>query len=199
MSINKALLTHAKNELNTAIRACERMRTAQSMSELESEWRIYLSSIEKCWVKTERACQEFQNKFQPWQGKYKSIRKTDQLLKYLYHARHSDQHSIQEIIEPKPSTLISSIGEPGQNVSIRYLTTNLLGGIDNYQGSHPIITISLPARIEALPVLSSKKWYEPPKKHLGKLIPLPTPIVIAELGISFYQEYINQVESKFFE
>ncbi len=71
-------------------------KIAHDFETLEDEWRIYLNAIEKSWVKVARVCSHVSTKFQPSQGFYTKQRKKDPLLKYLKHARNSDQHSISK-------------------------------------------------------------------------------------------------------
>lgn len=191
------MLRSAERELESAQRAIERMKSASSLDEFEDEWRIYLGAIEKCWVKAERACQHIREKFEPWQGKYKKIRKSDSLLKYLYHARHSDQHSIQEMIEPKSAGWHTTIGRPGQSVYIEHLEIDDFGNVISYKGNRPLEYKFFPQRVELLPVLSSKKWYSPPSKHLEEALHWPAPLKVAELGLSFYQKYLRDIREKF--
>ncbi|MFA6011587.1 MAG: hypothetical protein WC799_16485 [Desulfobacteraceae bacterium] len=101
---HKDPLYYAKRELDAAERAIERMTQAMSIEELEDEWKAFLNTIEKCWIKTERVCQHVKNKFQPWQGNYTNERKNDPLLRYIKHARNSDQHTIQEVFEKKDAS-----------------------------------------------------------------------------------------------
>lgn len=190
-------LQPAQRELNSAKRAILRMKESSSFDEFEDEWRIYLSAIEKCWVKAERICQPIRNKFQPWQGAYKKLRKSDPLLKYLYHARHSDQHSVQVMIEPKKAQQFMTIGGPGENVHVSHLSFDGSGKVSSYQGSHPIVHNFLPDRIELLKVLSSKKWYQPPLKHLDTKLPWSAPIDVAMIGLEFYQNFLNSVAEEF--
>ena len=76
----KEPLYHAKRELASAEKAIRRMSGAQSIEDLEDEWKNFLNSIEKVWVKAERSCQHIRNEFQPWQGKFARERKKDALL-----------------------------------------------------------------------------------------------------------------------
>jgi len=117
-------LYYPKRELQTAKRAIENMKNAHDFETLEDEWRIYLNAIEKFWVKSERVCSPEHAKFQPWQGFYTKQRKKDPLLKYLKHARNSDQHSIQESMNTKPASRSMYI-EGGDSVFIDKLTTQL--------------------------------------------------------------------------
>src|SRR5215218_1745734 len=95
-------LHQAKAALRAANRALERMKAARDIEEFEDAWQDYLGSLEKSWVKVERSCQAYRNQFQPWQGKFARRRKKDPLLRYLKHARHADEHTIEEIIERVP-------------------------------------------------------------------------------------------------
>jgi hypothetical protein len=97
-------LHHSKRELTAASRALERMKSSSNFDELEDEWKSFLHSIEKVWVKAERACQHVRNQFEPWQGRFVTERRKDPLLSYLRHARNSDQHTIQEMMEKKPAS-----------------------------------------------------------------------------------------------
>ena len=92
----KEPLYHAKRELASAEKAIRRMSGAQSIEDLEDEWKNFLNSIEKVWVKAERSCQHIRNEFQPWQGKFARERKKDALLKYIKHARNSDNILLQK-------------------------------------------------------------------------------------------------------
>jgi hypothetical protein len=191
-------LKASERELVSASKAVDRMKAAENLEEFEDEWRIFLGAIEKCWVKAERACQPHRNKFQPWQGKYKKERKSDPLLKYLYHARHSDQHSVQEMLEPKPASRTIGIGGPGKSVYIDRLTIEN-GQITEYVGSEPLIVTDYPNRVELVSVLSSKRWYRPPIKHKNIEIGWPAPITVAQLGLGYYLRFIEDVKAEFFE
>ena len=197
-SVNLDKLRPAQRELESAERAIARMNKSNSLEEFEDEWRIFLGAIEKCWVKAERICQPIQNRFQPWQGTYIKLRKSDHLLKYLYHARHSDQHSVQEMIEQKKAHKFTTIGGPGDSVHIEHLSFDETGKISSYQGSHPMVHNFLPQRVELLRVLSSKKWYQPPRKHLDIVLPWPAPGDVAVLGLKFYKDFLISIKEEFF-
>lgn len=116
-------LKAAKAELIAAEKALAAMEAAKDFSSFEEEWRSLLNNLEKVWIKTERACQHIQNKFQPWQGKYSQLRKKDMLLRYLKQARDADNHSVQEVMEKKPGHYSFTVpGGPGE--SIPFLVEN---------------------------------------------------------------------------
>ncbi|WP_353742573.1 hypothetical protein WHX55_10985 [Pseudomonas fluorescens] len=183
-----------KAELDAAEKAIVQMKASTSMGEFEIHWKHFLSCLEKTFKKIERTCQPQANIFQPWQGSYQRLRKKDMLLRYLKQARDADTHSIQEITQVKPGrTQMHSVG---QSVHIRHMSTNDDGTI-NYDGT-PMVVSHTPATPIAVPVKNNGEWYNPPTTHLGITVPSHNPVTLAELGLSFYKNYLNSVEKKFF-
>ncbi len=182
-------LSFSEKELKKAKKSLKIMKEIKSkedknlLIEFESNWIDFLINLEKIWKKSELECKHFST-FQPWQGKYTSERRKDPLLKYLKNARDADQHSIQsitiekdyeiEIISPSEgSTFIE-----GENIEIK-------------------VDIKNP-RIEPETFKNFDVLYAPPLEHLGeKLINPNDPIEIAELGIRYYEEYLNSIRAKF--
>ena len=134
-------LKHSKAELRAASRAIEAMNLADSMDRFESEWREFLTCLEKVWTKIERTCQPQRNSFQPWQGQFQALRKKDMLLHYLKQARDADNHSIQDMTAIKPGeTTLSFEGSRGG--TIRHLKIQD-GQIVAYEGD-PIVQKTTP-------------------------------------------------------
>lgn len=188
-------LKHSKSELSAASRAIEAMQAADSMDRFESEWREFLSCIEKAWNKVERTCQPQRAKFQPWQGTFHSLRKKDMLLRYLKQARDADNHSIQDMTAIKPESRIIKSSSPSGSY-IKSMTI-FNGEVISYEGD-PIVQIITPPHPIAIPVKTSGEWHNPPTFHLGTPVPDLHPVTLAKLGLSFYTDFVDQVEKKFF-
>lgn len=188
-------LDAAKKELESAKRALALMKNAESFEIFDEEWRDFLSCLEKLWNKTERGCQHIKNKFQPWQGKYTKLRRKDMLLRYLRQARDADNHSIQEVAEFKPGHRTMNFVNPSGGYIKHMKIQN--GQIAHYEGD-PMIITDHPATIEAVKVKNSGKWYNPPSSHLGQPVISHHPVVIAELGLNFYEQFIQEAEATFF-
>lgn len=187
-------LDAAKKELAAAKRALASMKTAPSFDVFEEEWRDLLNCLEKLWNKVERGCQHERDSFQPWQGKYSSQRKKDMLLRYLKQARDADNHSIQEVAEVKPGhrtmNFVNPMGGYIEHMEIRN------GEVVNYRGD-PMIVADHPPTVEVVKVKNSGNWYNPPTSHLGKSVKSKHPVLLGELGIQFYEGFLNEADEKF--
>ena len=188
-------LDAAKRELKAARRALDLMKSAESFEIFDEEWRDFLNCIEKLWNKTERGCQQFKNKYQPWQGKYSALRRKDMLLRYLKQARDADNHSIQEVAAVKPAhrtmNFANHTGGYIKNMTLRG------GDITHYEGD-PLVVKDHPATIEAVRVKNAGNWYNPPTMHLEQQIASHHPVVLAELGFQFYEKFLKETEVIFF-
>jgi hypothetical protein len=189
-------LDAAKKELESARRAVQLMKSAESFDLFDEEWRDFLNCLEKLWNKTERGCLHVKNKFQPWQGKCSSLRRKDMLLRYLKQARDADNHSIQEVSEIKPSHRAMNFANSKGGYIKKMVISN--GQVEHYEGD-PMVVTDHPATIEAIKVKNSGNWYNPPSTHLGKPVTSTHPAVLAELGLSFYDNFLKETEATFFE
>lgn len=188
-------LRHPRLELAAAEKAIVGMRNAKSLDEFETEWRAYLNAIEKLWQKVERCCQHIRNAFEPWQGTYHRLRKKDMLLRYLKQARDADNHSIQDITKIQSGQWAYQFVNPSGGYIRSMEIRN--GKVVRYEGD-PMIVEEKPPHPVAVPVRNNGKWFKPPTSHLEKPVANHHPILLAELGLKFYSDYLNEVETKFF-
>jgi len=190
------LLKYPRAELRAAARAIDDMKKANSLEEFEAEWREFLTCLEKVWTKVERSCQAIRHKFEPWQGTYHRLRKKDMLLRYLKQARDADNHSIQDFTKIELGSRKIRFANP-KGGNIKHM--EIRGGeIAAYEGD-PIIVEDQPPQPVAVPVKNNGEWYNPPTSHLGNPVTNHHPVVLAELGLKFYENYINEVENQFFK
>lgn len=71
------------------------------------------------------------------------------------------------------------------------------GEITHYEGD-PLIVTDHPATIEAVRVKNAGNWYNPPTTHLGQQVVSHDPVVLAELGLQFYENFLKETEAIFF-
>ena len=189
-------LRHARLELQAATDAVARTSNARNRDEFEVAWRAYLSSLEKCWVKLERVCHGAKG-FQHWQKPIKQRRASDPVLRYLFQARHVDQHTLREILEHVPgSTEIRVVGPPVGPVFVEHLEI-VNGRVVDYAGSHPLEERITPARLELVPIENRGNVCQPPHSHLGAPLADATPMGVAVLGLRFCSDLLSDAEKRF--
>jgi hypothetical protein len=169
------------------------MRDAKEFEAYALGWQTFLDKLEKVWVKAEREFQHIRNRFEPWQASFKELRKTDPLLRYLYQARHADQHSIQPTAG---ETLLSFMLEipPGSTVGVEIDKEK---GQLRIHGACQIKAVSGPRQM-LIPITNRGTQYNPPQEHLGQKLEDNSPHTVAEKGLAFYQDFLRQAEAKFF-
>lgn len=190
-------LNFSRIELDKSKKNFEAMKSSKTLDEYEENWRNFVTNLEKIWIKSERECLEFKNKFQPWQGKFKNERRIDPLLKYVKNARDVETHSIQEIVEKKDGYTTVNPLDRNKPLEIK----NLLiadGKISFSESSQPLIVKHHSAKIIAIPFRNQGVVYLPPEFHRGRrLLDKSNPIEIAQLAINYYENYLSEIESKF--
>ncbi len=189
-------LKQARAELESAQRAIDAMNSSESMERFEAEWRYFLSCIEKSWVKVERSCESKRNEFQPWQGKFQSLRKKDMLLRYLKQARDADNHSVQDLADIEPGKRLMNFVNPAGGY-VKSLKIDGSGNILHYEGDPMVVVDKAPQPI-AVRVKNNGEWFNPPNSHLGQPITSQHPVNLANLGLAFYIDFLKQAEKKFF-
>lgn len=182
-------LPQAKKELRAAEKALQRMLVAGDIEAFEGAWRDFLVNIEKVWVKAERECQA-KKTFRNWQETFKKHREVDPLLKYIYQARHADQHSVQDVLDHTPGR----IEIPGP-VAINSLIISD-GKLVHYDGTQPLTYY--PPQIKLIRVTNWGVDFDPPTEHLGSPLVDAGPVGVARVALAFYSGFLAQVEQKFF-
>ncbi len=182
-------LYFASCELRAARNALEAMRQAQAASDYLDGWGTLVDRLERVWTKVERECQGFKNQFNPWQGKFTKLRKDDELLRYLCHARNACQHTIEFVAGITVGFTLQLQGEKGQIVINEESGQITFHGLNVLEQKKP--------RFALLPFKDRGVTYEPPTEHLG-LKQEFDPLSAAEAGLAFYENFVQQAEEKFF-
>jgi hypothetical protein len=193
MNAQETPLRHSKLELRAAKKALDDMHQAKTLEDYAISWRSFLDRIEKAWKKAERECQPFRNRFEPWQGKFAALRKSDELVRYLFQARNADQHTIQPTTVEMLGLLqleIPPLGTVELQLDQEKQTLKIIGAC----------TFSVkPCRSYLLlPIQNKGVTYQPPTEHLGEKLPRNDSFFVAEKGLAFYDDFVAQAEAKFF-
>jgi hypothetical protein len=123
--------------------------------------------------------------------------KRDPLLQYLYHARHVDQHYAQS--QACFHIMVVNVVLPP--LASAELCLDLEKGLLVVKaGDKPIqCVLQPPARkFHLLAVTNRSSTFNPPMEHLGVKIDGTDPLLVAEKGLAFYEDFLQQAEAKIF-
>lgn len=180
-------------ELAKAKASIEGMRDAKSLDEFEEHWKTFLNVLERVWNKASHHYSK-SPKWNGWKGKYEQLRKKDPLLVYLINARGADEHTVNEIVSREPGGIGINPAE-GNSLYIEEMTINK--GTISIKSPQKIRVDFIPARTTLLPVVNRGQTFPIPISHLGTPIDPSKVIEVAEAGIEFYEEFLNDVEATF--
>lgn len=116
---------------------------------------------------------------------FKGIKKTrtaDPLFCYLHQARHSQEHSIEDLHGKSGPSVILRLEGPMRLVPEGLQT---LGPIKQSQEW-------LPPRPSLLPATNRGKSYLPPERHLGEVLTDTTPQNVARLGTQYAENTLSE-------
>lgn len=200
-------LAKPRFELAAAEACLALMHRAQTLAELEAAWSALLTRLERVWYKTLNQMKPIP-RFLGWSGKYHALRGTDELLRYIVNARGADEHTIGEIvgIPFKESSLgrLHIVGEGGETAALwafpvmkEFLERAGLSeeAVVHAEAHEKMTFRASQARLNI--IHNRGVAHTPPTAHLGKPLQATDPIAVATLAISFYRDFIQDVESTF--
>ncbi|EMX8491060.1 TPA: hypothetical protein ACPYVD_003340 [Enterobacter hormaechei subsp. xiangfangensis] len=188
-------LNPAKKELIRAKRCVSRMKSAKTYDEYDEAWSDFLSRIENVFNRIKVAAEHHQ-KYPSFSSKTNHLRSTDSLLIYLKQARNSAHHGIADTSKFISGGFSINPPTPGGSFFIKSLSVDEKGNAIIVPGS-PIKVELHPSSVEAIPCRNRGVTYNPPTAHLGKELESKSPILIAELGLEFYNSYLLKAEETF--
>ena len=176
------------------------MMEANDRISYENGWIRSVDTLEEFWTSFYDEGVEKYTAFQPWAGKIVKVKKSDQLLQYLYQARHQSQHGRVAMEWENPHTQIA----PGYFGHIKNLQVNKDGSFQveaNPLGNtHNEVKLVFNTGNAKLPIIENKKFkqvFNPPEIHLEKNIKNISPAAAVELGLSYYNAVLAIAKEKF--
>ena len=165
--------------LAEAFQSFERLEKAEEWSEFESAWEALIWNLNRVYAALEQSVKGFP-KSEAWFSIQKRVRSTDSALQYLHQARHSNEHSIREILKREPASV--GISHPSGSM---YIQEAHFGpaGIEKLIGwgpdGSPLEIRTFPERIELVSVFNRGQKYDPPEFFLGEKLENRTPLGLA--------------------
>ena len=185
-------LEAAKAELRRAIEKVGDMELVQhDPTKLSDSWSEFLIFANRVFSKLEHGAKTGTSK--GWFDKVKNIRKTDKLLRYIYQARHVDEHGIQRIT--RRTSRLQIDGVDGGGVHLRNFKAEGATGNVSFEPLAPM-EITSGIEIRLVPVRNRGVTYDPPEPgpHLGTELAEATPLGIAKIAAHYLRALITEAE-----
>ncbi|MBC7751754.1 MAG: hypothetical protein H7Z73_08550 [Candidatus Saccharibacteria bacterium] len=182
-------------QLNQASLNIDKIKAAPSMDDYELHWKDFLHNLERAWNKLTNHLHR-SPKYQGWnrRGQIEKLRKTDELLSYLFNARGCDEHSVADIT----TQVAGGIGiNPAEGNVLTLKNLTIIDGNISFESDRPVRIDFFPDKVRLLPVVNRGRTYHVPSSHLGNHLKTNEPVELAELAIKFYTEYFKEVEIYF--
>ena len=180
--MDKKAVDAARKEYDRAAECVSIIRTSPDFASVESAWSAFLVASGRMFTKLEQGSKS-SSKSQAWWGHKLCQRRKDALLRYLFHARNADEHTIEEIAEPDETKIM--IAEPNEKIVAA-----------REHGLYPILLTTEIAlkNLRLIDVVDKGNRYEVPKDHLGAPIMDPTPATVASLCLAYLNSILKEAD-----
>lgn len=193
-------LTHCVRRLEKARAALEVLRSAHSFEETEIAWSDFLAAHHTVFAKLEQASKK-DNTTRNWFNLVKNERRTDELLKYVHHARNSDEHGIEDVtVRIGRAHVIRFKNDTGKPMEINSrITIDRRGATFEETGERrgytSVENIMEPSVI-LTKVVDSKYGdsFDPPSDHFGAAVNSSSPLYVAELAYDYLHKLVLVAE-----
>jgi len=184
----------AKVRLRKAETALATLTAADSFEAAEDAWTDFLTASATIYSKLEQGAKAGAQSRQ-WFGQKKKQRKDDPLLRYLHHARNSDEHGIERVISRFHDTGPIWGQQPkfGERIPVNIQAIDP----DTGEFGEPVGGFYPGSRIKLIRVHDRRYGdsFDVPGTHLGQAIPYPDEAAdIASLGLAYLRGLVDEAE-----
>lgn len=205
--MDPAAVEQAKERLEVAEDALTKLReatVADSFRDIRIQWTNFLLSASAIYSKLEQGAKS-SGKSAAWFGRMKKLRKDDELLRYIHHARNSDYHGIVPVVR-EGSEVHVTIPPPYPTATPATLHATLsedtdsndfwMEARDSRTGRKIPLEIQLRKYLAVVQVKDDKHGdvFDPPKQHLGEPIEVDEPLGVATLALDYLRTLIAEAE-----
>ncbi|WP_168727263.1 MULTISPECIES: hypothetical protein [Sphingomonas] len=189
--MNPEAVKQAKASLKRCADACQKLNQATTFEETEAAWTDFLVWSARIYNKLGKGSRG-NNASENWYGLIKKERKDDPVLRYIHHARNTDEHGIERILSNDELREVYIYRENGEIIQ----EFSTIGGakIDDLKMIIDGVPVPVPLeRVEKVAKLVTVTddvfgdSFDPPHEHFGRTIfPEPKYVALAALDYMKY-------------
>lgn len=184
----KAIET-ARIEFGRAFQSMDDLIASNHFTEVERHWSAFLVSIGRIYTKLEQGS-KISGTSKAWWGRKVHERKIDPLLKYLWHARNADEHTIRAVTEQYPGKVTKV--EPTEK-EIDEFHQKMKDQPHPYVGLG-MIEVVFP-HVKLVHVIDCGVKFDIPHEHLGSAISAPDPKNVGLLALAYMEKMLLEAEA----
>lgn len=184
----------ARKRLERANAAVTELISCDKFKAFEHAWLDFLLHSKGVYTQLEQSCKVTPQSRQ-WFGAKKRERKSDEMLQYLFQARDSEEHTLENVTEIDPGHTIYGVEKEGYSNHITFYTGVDGSTIVKPLDGKPLLCETKPNTVKLLPVTGrGGVIYNPPTHHKGKPIGDTSPITLAKLCVQHLSDLISEAE-----
>ncbi len=161
--MKKAEFDRVSDQVRRAGAILENLKKAHTLAEVEARWSDFLVHHHRCF--TQLGIVSKSGGAKGWFDKIRHVRSSDDLLKYLMHARNADEHGLSPVTKATPGS-IGIKPRPGENSlyidHLSFKDGRILVGPETAKSALIEVT---PSKIDLVDVVDRGVSYTVPSTH----------------------------------
>ena len=197
--MDRRAISKAKARLGLARKQLDAAAAAKSHPEFADHWYLFLIAAKNVYTVLEQGA-KISPQSRQWFGGKKEIRRTDELLQYLFQARDDDEHGLGETTKYDPGFL--KVGTPGpghsrhMNLQIRSDGDgNMTIDADSLDGRPIGVQYQKPHSVLLTVNGRGNVRHRPPRYHLGQILEDRLPMAVGKLGLAYLEVLVSEAEA----
>lgn len=182
----------AFQRLKLAQQAMTKLDECKTYADFQDAWLEFLLHANGVYAQLEQASKKTPQ-WRQWFGAKKRERKSDELLQYVHQARHSDEHTLEQVTEIDNGEIF--IGGPGEESSKNFRilgSTDSVMRIESLDGNPVPVRITRPKAILRSVTGRGNTIFNPPRYHKGNKLPDNSPKEVAKYTICYIHELLRE-------
>ena len=188
MHVDHKAVNAAWTEFNRAFQSITELGTSNHYAEVERHWATFLVSAGRVFTKLEQGAKS-SGKSGAWWGRKVNERRTEPILRYIWHARNADEHGIQPVTELHPGSIKEVTPTPEETENFH----RTMGQQAKPYAALALLEIVNP-HVKLVEITDRGVIYKPPATFFGETINGPNPHNVGLLALSYLEKILKEAD-----
>jgi hypothetical protein len=187
--MEKRAVEQARIQFDHASKALADLKGSNDFAAIERHWTEFLGAAGRVFNKLEQGA-KVSGESRAWFGRKHGQRRSDPLLRYVWHARNVNEHSLEQVAELNPGH--AKVVEP---------TKRDLAALAEWEKTetrpHAVLGLveAVFSHVALKSVTDRAVPFPPPDTHLGAKVEHKTPAHVGDLELAYLAAMIAEAES----